>query len=110
MIDEHGLSGCRRCHGQSLTACKHVDQTAFSDIRTADKGILRFSVHIGTLVSAARGYEEFSCFNFHFSVISGNGGGYRRQSSSSAVLGQQNTPATKSMSTQYVGVRVIGAS
>ena len=53
VIDEHGLSGCRRCHGEPLTACKHVDQTAFSDIRTTDKRILRLTVHIGTLVSTA---------------------------------------------------------
>ena len=65
MVYKERLTGCGRCHGQSLAACEHVDEAGLAHVGASNEsvlgqGVLRTLVHIGVA------YYEFGALYLHF--------------------------------------------
>ena len=64
VVDEHGLAGSGRGHGQSFAPSQHIDETGFSYVGPSDEGVFgQVSCRAFLYVSVAD--DEFSVRYFH---------------------------------------------
>lgn len=70
VVDEHGLAGCGRCHGQFGLACKHIDKARLPYVRASYKGIF-WQSSLRAMVYAGVADDEFGAFDFHVLILLG---------------------------------------
>ena len=64
VVDQHGLSGGGRGHGQAFAAGQHVDQARLADVGAADEGVFG-QVAGGALADVGVADDEFCACYLH---------------------------------------------